>query len=73
VADRSNSNPINQPGLNRTMPDVSESDRLLPLSFSGNAVRVGKAEPFDRAWHRAISPTLAEWDSANDRENFDDL
>jgi hypothetical protein len=34
---------------------------------------VRKAEPFDLAWHRAPSPTLAEWDSANDHENFDDL
>jgi hypothetical protein len=34
---------------------------------------VRRAEPFDLAWHRALSPTLAEWDSANDRENFDEL
>jgi len=34
---------------------------------------VRKAEPFDPAWHRALSPTLAEWDSPNDHENFDDL
>ena len=34
---------------------------------------VRKAEPFDLAWHRALSPTLAEWDSTNDHENFDDL
>jgi hypothetical protein len=34
---------------------------------------VRKAEPFDLTWHRALSPTLAEWDSANDRENLDDL
>ena len=34
---------------------------------------VRKAEPFDLAWHRALSPTLAEWDSTNDHENFDAL
>jgi hypothetical protein len=39
----------------------------------GNAVRVRKAEPFDPVWYRAISPTLAEWNSRNDHENFDDL
>jgi hypothetical protein len=39
----------------------------------GDTVRVRKAEPFDPAWHRALSPTLAEWDSTNDHENFDDL
>ena len=45
----------------------------LVYEVEGNAVRVRKAEPFDLAWHRAISPTVAEWDSANDHENFDDL
>jgi hypothetical protein len=28
---------------------------------------VRKAGPFDLPWHRAISPTLAERDSTNDR------
>jgi hypothetical protein len=39
----------------------------------GKSVRVRKAEPFDAAWHRAILPTLTEWDSTSDHENFDDL
>ena len=51
---------------------VHSGDTLV-YEVEGNAVRVRKAEPFDLAWHRAISPTLAEWDSANDHENFDDL
>jgi AbrB family looped-hinge helix DNA binding protein len=51
---------------------VRSGDTLI-YEVEGNAVRVRKAEPFDLAWHRAISPTVAEWNSTNDRENFDDL
>ena len=51
---------------------VRSGDTLV-YEVEGNAVRVRKAEPFDPAWHRAISPTLTEWDSPNDHENFDDL
>jgi AbrB family looped-hinge helix DNA binding protein len=51
---------------------VHSGDTLV-YEVEGNAVRVRKAEPFDLAWHRVISPTLAEWDSVNDHENFDDL
>src|ERR1035441_6596294 len=51
---------------------VHSGDTLV-YELEGNSVRLRKAEPFDLAWHRAISPTLAEWDSANDHENFDDL
>ena len=51
---------------------VHSRDTLI-YEVEGNAVLVRKAEPFELAWHRAISPTLAEWDSPNDHENFDDL
>ena len=52
---------------------VRAGDSLV-YEFDGNAVRVRKAEPFDAAWHRAVSQTLAaEWDSAYDHESFDDL
>jgi antitoxin PrlF len=51
---------------------VRSGDSLV-YEVEGNAVRVRKAEPFDLAWHQAISPTLAEWDSTNDHENFDNL
>jgi AbrB family looped-hinge helix DNA binding protein len=51
---------------------VHSGDTLI-YEVEGNAVRVRKAEPFDLAWHRAISSTLAEWESPNDHENFDDL
>jgi AbrB family looped-hinge helix DNA binding protein len=51
---------------------VHSGDTLV-YEVEGNPVRVRKAEPFGVAWQRAISPTLAEWDSPNDHENFDDL
>jgi AbrB family looped-hinge helix DNA binding protein len=51
---------------------VHSGDTLI-YEVEGNSVRVRKAEPFDLAWHRAISPTLAEWDSTNDHEDFDNL
>ena len=51
---------------------VRSGDTLV-YEVEGNAVRVRKAEPIDLAWHRAISSTLAEWDSTTDHENFDDL
>jgi antitoxin PrlF len=51
---------------------VHPGDTLI-YEVEGSAVRVRNAEPFDLAWHRAISRTLAEWDSTNDHENFDDL
>jgi antitoxin PrlF len=46
----------------------------IVYEVEGNIVRVRKAEPFDLAWHRSGSKTLAhEWDSKYDHENFDDL
>ena len=51
---------------------VRSGDTLV-YEVERNAVRLRKAEPFDLAWHRAISPTLAEWDSTNDHGNFDAL
>jgi len=51
---------------------VQPGDSLV-YEIEGNTVRIRKAEPFDVAWHRAILPTLDEWDSAHDHENFDDL
>jgi hypothetical protein len=32
--------------------------------IDGNAVRVWKAKPLDVEWHRALSQTMTEWDSA---------
>jgi antitoxin PrlF len=52
---------------------VTTGDSIV-YEVEGNTVRVRKAEPFDLAWHRASSKTLAsEWESKFDHENFDDL
>jgi AbrB family looped-hinge helix DNA binding protein len=52
---------------------VKPGDSIV-YEVEGNTVRVRRAEPFDLAWHRASSKTLAsEWDSTYDHENFDDL
>lgn len=56
----------------RDKPGVHSGDTLI-YEVEGHAVRVRKARLFDLAWHREISPTLSEWDSPNDHENFDDL
>ena len=39
----------------------------------GNEVRLRRVEPFDRAFHEALSDTLTEWTSAEDEEAFRDL
>jgi bifunctional DNA-binding transcriptional regulator/antitoxin component of YhaV-PrlF toxin-antitoxin module len=62
---------VNNKAIRDTL-GVHSGDTLI-YEVEGNAVRVRKAEPIDLAWHRAISSTLAEWDSTNDHENFDDL
>ena len=51
---------------------VRAGDSLV-YEMDGKSVRVRKAQAFDLAWHRALSSTIAEWDSAHDHENFDDL
>jgi len=55
---------------------TSKDQTTLPKEIRdklGVRSAVRKAEPFDLAWHRAISPTLAEWDFTSDHENFDEL
>ncbi len=52
----------------------AEAGDSLVYEIEGNRVRIRKAEPFDLAWHRDLSQTLApEWDSPYDHENYDDL
>ena len=36
-------------------------------------VVVGRIEPFDRAFHAALSDTLTEWSSPEDEKAFCDL
>jgi AbrB family looped-hinge helix DNA binding protein len=39
----------------------------------GNVVRLKRLEPFDAAFHKALSNTLSEWTSDEDAEAFDAL
>ncbi len=38
-----------------------------------NVVRLRRAEPFDKAFHAALSSTLDEWASEEDERAFSDL
>ena len=39
----------------------------------GENVKLMRAQPFDTAFHAAISETLEEWNSPEDEEAFSDL
>lgn len=50
---------------------ASEGD-LVVYGVKGNVVTLTKFEPFDRAYHAALTDTLSEWDSPEDDEAFGD-
>ena len=57
---------------------VRESLRTQPgdwieYELQDGAVVMRRAEPFDRAFHAALSETLTEWSSPEDEEAFRDL
>jgi len=62
-----------------TVPkEVREKLRLkagdtLAYELKGNTAHIHKVEPFDAAWHNALSATLEEWNSPEDNEAFRDL
>ena len=45
----------------------------IAYEVEGNIVRLKRLEPFDAAFHKALSNTLSEWASAADEEAFDAL
>jgi hypothetical protein len=45
----------------------------VSFEISDDAVVLRKIEPFDAAFHRALSVTLDEWTSPEDEEAFGDL
>jgi AbrB family looped-hinge helix DNA binding protein len=45
----------------------------IVYEVEGNIVRLKRLEPFDAAFHRALSNTLSEWASDEDEEAFDAL
>ncbi|HDI60977.1 MAG TPA: AbrB/MazE/SpoVT family DNA-binding domain-containing protein [Desulfobacteraceae bacterium] len=46
---------------------------LIAYELEGKTVRLKKVEPFDAAYHAAVSETLEEWNSPEDEEAFRDL
>ncbi|MGH7899636.1 MAG: AbrB/MazE/SpoVT family DNA-binding domain-containing protein [Candidatus Binatia bacterium] len=46
---------------------------LLVYEVEGEQARLRRAEPFDAAFHAALSNTLEEWSSPEDEEAFGDL
>lgn len=46
---------------------------LIEYELQGNVVVVRRIEPFDRAFHAALSNTLTEWSSPEDEKAFRDL
>jgi len=45
----------------------------IEYEVQGNVVVVRRIEPFDRAFHSAISDTLTEWPSPEDEKVFGDM
>jgi antitoxin PrlF len=46
---------------------------LIEYELQGNVAVVRRIEPFDRAFHAALSDTLIEWSSPEDEKAFRDL
>ena len=46
---------------------------LIEYEVQDNVIMLRRVEPFDRAFHAALSDTLTEWASPEDEEAFRDL
>lgn len=46
---------------------------MIVYEIRGNSVRLRRLDPFDGAYHAALSATLDEWASPEDDEAFGDL
>lgn len=49
------------------------SGDVVIFEIKGNKAIIGKAEPFDYKYHRALAKTLSEWESSADDEAYNDL
>ena len=50
-----------------------EPGDMVGYELQGKSVKLKRIEPFDAAYHAAVSGTLEEWNSAEDEEAFNDL
>ena len=46
---------------------------MIVYEVEGDVVKLKRLEPFDAAFHRALSSTLDEWTTDEDEEAFRDL
>ena len=46
---------------------------LIAYEIEGNVVTLKRVDPFDAAFHAALSQTLGEWNTAEDEEAFGGL
>ena len=46
---------------------------LIAYELQGKSIKLKRIEPFDAAYHTAVSETLEEWNSPEDEEAFNDL
>jgi AbrB family looped-hinge helix DNA binding protein len=46
---------------------------MIAYEVQNRVVTLRRVEPFDAAFHKAISATLDEWDTPEDNEAFRDL
>jgi antitoxin PrlF len=46
---------------------------LIAYELQGKRIKLKMIEPFDSAYHAAVSETLEEWNSPKDEEAFNDL
>jgi len=51
----------------------AKSGDLIIYEVKGDIVRLKRLEPFDAAFHHALSSTLDEWATDQDEEAFRDL
>lgn len=56
----------------RTTIRVKPGD-LIAYEIRDGAVTIRRVEPFDRAFHAAVTETLGEWATAEDDEAYRDL
>ncbi len=52
---------------------LEPGDYVTYENFENDAVIIRRVEPFDAAYHLAVSETLEEWGSEEDDEAFRDL
>lgn len=51
----------------------AHSGDMIVYEVEGNVVQLKRLEPFDAAFHKALSNTLSEWTSDDDEEAFNAL